>query len=107
MKVFISGAMTGYPDFNREQFNRAEQALNMLGVEWVINPAKLGLEKETHERCMIETIRILTANTNGKPDIDLVVMLPGWIESEGAQVEYIVATACGIQVLDLQHECAS
>lgn len=103
MNVFISGAMTGHPDFNKERFDRAENALRMLGCD-VVNPSKLGLENETHERCMLETLGILTSNYDGKPCIDLVLMLPGWIESEGAQVEYIVASACGIPILDLQHE---
>ena len=106
MNVFISGAMTGHPDFNKDQFTRAENALRMLGCD-VVNPVSFGLENETHERCMLETLRILTSHYDRKPCIDLVLMLPGWIESEGAQVEYIVASACGIPILDLQHECAS
>ncbi|ECE8819412.1 DUF4406 domain-containing protein, partial [Salmonella enterica subsp. enterica serovar Reading] len=40
MKVYIAGPMTGYENFNREAFHRAEKALKREG-HTVLNPAVL------------------------------------------------------------------
>ena len=100
MIAFISGPMTGHPDFNRSAFYEAEDELFDMGYEAVYNPAKSGLPDDaSHERCMLETLSILTRKRDGKPLFDCIVMLDGWESSKGSKLEHDIAEAIGINVM--------
>lgn len=93
MVIFISGAMTGKPDFNRPQFFRAEKTLTKLGhVVW--NPAYApdGLSHEAY-------MEVCYAMINRS---DAIYQLPGWKESKGARLEYAFAQATGKRILTRQ-----
>jgi len=80
MKVFISGKMTGEPNYNREKFFDVERELTEEGDMIVLNPAVLpdGLK---HEEYMKICFAMIDA-------CDTVVMLEGWEKSLGANAEY-------------------
>ncbi|MFJ9993363.1 DUF4406 domain-containing protein [Pseudomonas putida] len=93
-RVYISGPMTGLPDFNYPAFNAAAADLRAAGVH-VENPAEnptpacgtwlgfMRLAVEQISRC------------------DHVVTLPGWEESRGARVEVELARGLGLPVKTL------
>jgi nucleoside 2-deoxyribosyltransferase len=94
--IYLSGPMTGYPEFNYPLFNQTAAVIRSYGYK-VCNPAeffdgKTDLPKETYMRQDIRAVL----------DCEMVVTLPKWEESPGAKLEVEVARACGIPVIDLQ-----
>lgn len=90
--IYLSGPMTGYPDFNYPAFRKATTVLRMQGLE-VFDPSECfdgdqGLSKEVYMREDIAAV--LKAS--------IVVVLDGWEQSPGARLEVEVAKAIGIPV---------
>ena len=90
--IYLSGPMTGYPDFNYPAFRKATTFLRMQGLE-VFDPSECfdgdqGLSKEVYMREDIAAV--LKAS--------IVVVLDGWEQSPGARLEVEVAKAIGIPV---------
>lgn len=100
--IYLSGAMTGHKDWNREAFNEAARYLRKQGAR-VFNPAFKAPtgEAEEHSAYMIRDLHELTEHMDGKPYYDYLAQIPGWEHSRGAQVELIVAKACGIEVFEV------
>ena len=78
MKVFISGPMTGYKNFNRRKFNRVARKLSKRYT--VLNPAVLpdGLIYEQYQEICLAMLK----------DCDAIYMLKGWEKSKGAVIEW-------------------
>ena len=95
MRVYISGPMTGIHDLNYQAFQAAAERLRAQGVQ-VISPHEItptGVGPWTWEAHMrVDLAALLTA--------DVIVMLPGWQTSRGAQLEKTVAEAIGLKVVD-------
>ena len=92
--IYISGPMTGLPDFNYPAFHAAARALREAGYT-VVNPAENGLPADAPwSDHMREDIRQMM-------DCDGVAVLPGWQVSKGAKLETMVATAIGMRVRSL------
>ena len=94
--IYLSGPMTGLPDFNYPAFNEAAKTLRDLG-SYVFNPAecfngKQDLPKEEYMRADIKAVLEAT----------VVVTLDGWENSSGAQLEVEVAKAIGTPVISLE-----
>jgi nucleoside 2-deoxyribosyltransferase len=112
--IYIAGPMRGKPNWNYEEFNRAEGMMSKLGWE-VINPATL----DTNSR---ETQDLDCSSVNFDPDTnsvhrevnrkimkrdldaicdscDAIYMLEGWQMSQGACAEFYLACALGITIL--------
>jgi hypothetical protein len=102
VKVYISGPMSGYVDFNRPAFHAAAYRLRAKGYD-VVNPAELDethpmWEGATHAEFLRRDIRLLV-------DCDLIYLLPGWKHSKGATGEKYVADLCGIdELVDSERE---
>ena len=91
MKVYITGPMTGLPDYNLPAFAAAEQALNAAGYD-AVNPGARGvIEGYTWVDYMKDAIRELL-------DCDGVAVLEGWSDSNGAKLELEIANALGMTV---------
>ena len=110
-RVFISGPMTGKPDWNRAAFSECESMLRFLGAKAVYNPAKdapmSDKSARSHEAYMLGSIHELTAvhsrgrgATRAARFYDVLVLLPGWVESEGACEHVTVAEAIGMEVVE-------
>jgi len=96
LKVYIAGPMQGYPEHNYPAFFEAEELLTELGYE-VFNPAKLHNPddpKATWEFCLKDDLKLVV-------DCNMVVLLPGWQLSRGAQLEKYVADQLKIDCLEL------
>lgn len=89
-RVYISGPMTGYEDFNRPAFH--EMATQLMGAGYdVYNPADLVLKGGTWHDYMKAHLPHLS-------DCQLVVVLPGWQKSPGARLEVVNAHSLGIPI---------
>lgn len=95
MRVYISGPMTGIQDHNRDAFLFAEQWLLLLGYD-VVNPWRLGEVKGWGRFDYMRRDLAALAGCDG------IYMLPGWLRSRGARVEWFVArVAMGIRRIRL------
>jgi hypothetical protein len=93
--IYISGPMTGYPDWNYPAFNEAAEFLKSKGYE-VFNPAEIfeGRTDLPRHVYMKEDIKALL-------ECDTVMLLKGWEESQGALLEVDIAFEIGLPVLEL------
>lgn len=81
MKVYISGAITGTDDY-MERFEAAEKAITDAGYT-AVNPAKINSnlpEDTTYDEYMKLSMCLLEM-------CDVIYMLDGWEESNGANME--------------------
>ena len=101
-RIYLSGAMTGMHDWNREAFQEAATYLRNQGAR-VHNPAFNAPKgkAEPHSFYMLRELHELTEHMDGRPYYDYLAQLPGWENSRGAQVELIVAKACGLEVFTI------
>ncbi|EGZ4374626.1 DUF4406 domain-containing protein [Salmonella enterica subsp. enterica serovar Lexington] len=85
--VFIAGPMTGYHNYNRDEFNAEARMLEDRGFT-VLNPAILpdGLQ---HSEYLNITLAMLEA-------ADSIFILDGWENSEGANIEVKRARELGL-----------
>ena len=91
-KVFISGPMSGIKDFNKPEFDKAEQWLTQAGYS-VFNPARMHFDDAwTHEEIMRIDLTALA-------QCDYILMLDGWRTSKGATQEYLYAMTTGIELM--------
>lgn len=94
-RIYLSGPMTGRPDFNRSAFNVAARELRSIG-HTVINPAELNTADDgTWQACMRVCLKAL-------PDADMIALLPGWESSNGAHLELHIAHRIGIEVMRIE-----
>ena len=84
MTVYISGPMTGIPEYNRAAFDASYWRLAQSGYQ-PVNPWSFGEVKGwTHFDYMRRDIAALAG-------CDAIYMLPGWLRSRGARKEWLVA----------------
>lgn len=92
MRVYISGPMTGYKDYNYPAFHRVADEWRKLGHD-VFCPAEnfKGSTDLPWEFYMKEDLRLVM-------HCDAIVMLHGWDLSRGALMEALVAKTCGLHM---------
>jgi hypothetical protein len=93
--VYISGPMTGYPEYNYPAFIKAEEELRKMGYVNIINPAKIDHPNTEWGNCMRRAITELMK-------ADAVISLPGWYQSRGANIEIKLAINLGMSVIDYE-----
>ena len=113
--VFLSGPMSDDEEtYHVADFALAHNKMKMLGALYVYDPAVRYLNQsreldavQSYEDCILKSINELTryvfTNDGRMLDrkYDLVVQLPGWEDSNGALIEYKVATECDIPCIRL------
>jgi len=82
---YLSGPMTGLPDYNRPAFDEAAKTLREQGYA-VFSPSEVGPRDQVMARSwyMRKDIQALLQS-------DAVMMLPDWEQSEGAKLEFEIA----------------
>lgn len=99
MKVYISGKITGDPNY-KKNFKKAVHKIIEKGKEMfetteeiqMFNPATISLpDNATWEDYMKYDLKILI-------DCDAVYMLKGWHESKGANLEFKIAQKMGKKI---------
>lgn len=90
--IYLSGPMSGLPDFNFPAFNELAKILRGKGYN-VVNPAEIEEEpgKEWHE--------YLRKDIRAMMDCDTICLLPGWDKSKGARLELHIALELGFKVM--------
>lgn len=90
--IYISGPMSGLPEYNYPAFFAASGALR--GNGWLpVNPARIGVRPPgTHADYLQEAISLMV---QGK--LDAIYMLNGWKDSKGARLERDIALALGCE----------
>jgi len=88
--------MTGMPDYNYPAFHAVAERFRQAGWD-VVSPAEnfggyVDLPRESFLR--MDVSQIATC--------DAIAMLPGWRESRGARMEYLIAHELGMEMLDAQ-----
>ncbi|MGL5491059.1 MAG: DUF4406 domain-containing protein [Shewanella sp.] len=86
MIIYIAGPMSGIQDFNRPLFNKVAIELTEQGYS-ALNPATLpdGLSQGQYMQICLPMVAVA----------DELVMLPGWEQSEGASIEFMLAKKSG------------
>ncbi len=100
MRTYLSGRMSGLPEFNYPAFASAAKRLRSQG-HTVVSPHELpadcpGCANTGHEHSWAEHMRVDLA---ALLTCEVIVMLPGWQQSRGAQLEKTVAEAIGLSVV--------
>ena len=96
MKLYIAGPMTGLPNYNFPTFHAAAAHLRCMGHE-VVNPAELPAPDDpTWENYLRGALRAMLT-------CEAVVLLPGWVLSNGARLERMVADRMRMPVYDYAH----
>ena len=90
MRIYISGPMTGIPNFNRAAFKDAQITLEAMGHE-VFNPGH-NPKFRTRRQYLEAELGWICRKAEG------MVLLFGWVRSSGAFAELATAKAIGIPV---------
>lgn len=107
-RVYISGPMTGIPEFNAPAFKKAGDEWRAKGWD-VVSPVdmdsalgdtyekerKLGVWQSANKRDYLRRDLLLLMNYE-VTHITAIYMLKGWENSEGAKLEHAVARAFGL-----------
>ncbi len=91
--IYLSGPMTGLPDYNYPAFNEAAAQLRQFGFR-VLNPAEIFGGDMTRSRSEYLKADLLLLIQ----EAELVVTLPEWEQSAGARLEVEVAFQLGLPV---------
>lgn len=93
-RLYISGPMTGLPDWNYPAFHTAAAFWRARGVDCVspaeIFAGRIDLDYATYIRRDIEVL--LTCSG--------IALLPGWERSRGARIEREIAEVLGLDILE-------
>jgi hypothetical protein len=91
-RFYLAGPMTGLPELNFPAFHAAAKALRATGLD-IINPAELNADQSAQwADCMRADIAALVTCSG-------IVLLPGWENSRGANLELHIARSLGMLVL--------
>lgn len=89
-RVFISGPMTGYEDYNRPAFMEAEEKLRKAGFS-VFNPAWMNFDAGFSNDAIMAIDLCALSHCN------YIYQLEGWDKSKGASAEWMTALSMGIK----------
>lgn len=95
-RIYLSGPITGITDYH-QRFEKAKVELVAAGYKNIANPAELDgvINEGKYEEYMSLCMSLLDM-------CDVVVMLPGWKESLGANREYGYALAKNKLIFELE-----
>lgn len=102
-RIYITGPMSGYPGFNYDAFDRAEEQLAASGYEPVSPADPMQRDPDdadrlaqgvSYEDCLAKAVeKLLSA--------DAVALLPGGAGSHGARLEVALARRRGMEIRPL------
>lgn len=104
--VYLSGPITGVKGY-KYPFIFVEKVLNKVSDGMVFNPATEIPSDSSYEAAMATCLQALSLRVRDGEDepyypmYEVMILLPGWTKSKGAQIENRVAEACGIEVIDM------
>lgn len=96
--IYLSGPMTGKPDFNVAEFNRYARKYRALGFR-VLSPPELDAGDTSQPWKFYIRRDILVLLDEG---VTRIYMMPDWEFSRGARLERHIAESFGILVYDAE-----
>jgi len=91
-RIYLSGPMSGIPNFNFPAFNAEAARIRALGYT-VVNPAEVNTDHTmSWEQCLRQDIKELC-------DCDALALMPSWENSKGAHLELHIAHRLGIRII--------
>lgn len=98
--IYIAGPMTGIPEYNYPAFFDAEEQLREKG--WLVNnPASLRAVNKSDFPSAVEVWRYYMRRTIPMLlQSSELALLPGWGDSKGARLEYLIAANLGMAAWD-------
>jgi hypothetical protein len=108
VKIYLSGPMRNYPDFNFPAFHAARESLRDQG-HVVVCPAERDLEQGFDPKRSIaeqdfDVDAALAYDVAALPTVDAIALLPGWQYSAGCAVELERAIELDLLILNLLDE---
>lgn len=102
-RVYLSGPMTGYPDYNRQAFVEAAARLRSWGYE-VHSPVESNLETygSWEEAIKHPWQEHLARDVIAVPSCDVIALMRGWQASKGANLELRIARELGFPVISAE-----
>ena len=103
---YLSGPITGVKGY-RCPFVFMEKVLHKVSDGMVFNPATEIPSDSPYGAAMAPCFEALSRRVSAGADepyypmYEVMILLPGWTKSKGAQIENRVAEACGIEVVDM------
>ena len=91
--IYLSGPMTGLPDYNRPAFAMVAKQLRSEGKS-VFNPGDIGPKENIMPRAWY-----MRRDLEALMKSDSVYVLPGWGESEGAKLEIAIAKELELPII--------
>lgn len=104
--VYLSGPITGVKGY-KYPFIFMEKVLHKVSDGMVFNPATEIPSDSPYEAAMATCVQALSLRVRDGEDepyypmYGVMILLPGWTKSKGAQIENRVAEACGIEVFEM------
>lgn len=104
--VYLSGPITGVKGY-KYPFIFMEKVLHKVSDGMVFNPATEIPSDSPYEAAMATCLQALSLRVRDGEDepyypmYGVMILLPGWTKSKGAQIENRVAEACGIEVIEM------
>jgi len=97
-RIYLSGPMTGLPNFNAAEFNRFAEIYRSKGFI-VVSPAEMdnGDYSGTYAYYLKRDIAVLISDVE---PIHRMYLLPNWHKSKGARLEKHIAEIIGITMYD-------
>jgi len=97
LRIYLSGPMTGYPNFNYPLFNVVSGMLRKAG-HTVYNPAEF-----QHDEPEFPPRKAFSAYAKFIcEEADAIVLLPSWGQSLGVSAELALAKNCKLRVIELK-----
>lgn len=91
MRYLLCGPISGMEDYNEPAFAEAAERLRRVGM-FVLNPLEISRDRSLPwgYYMALSTEAILYG------DVDGLILLPGWLDSLGARIEYGIAKEMGL-----------
>lgn len=99
MKVYVSGPMTGLPEFNFPAFEQAAESLRAAGYE-VVSPRELNPDSGQEWSLYLKRDIVALIECDG------IVTLDNWHLSKGARLEVHIALELGLKLMSLERALA-
>lgn len=98
-RVYLAGPMTGLPQFGFPAFDAAAKMLRERGYD-VVSPADISRSFDATPETVDDLLpAIMGEDLRLLCTCESICMLPGWLNSPGARIEYDIAVYLGLSVL--------
>ena len=97
MRMYLSGPMSGHPEFNYAEFNKSAKTLRGFGFD-IANPAEIDHGETDETRGSKPYAEYLRAAVKLLLECEAIILMRGWELSQGAMSELYIATCLGMKI---------